>query len=195
MDVVILGAGAHGSDLKAICKAAGINVIDTLDDHVEGYEPCRTMSRQKTTVSYLIGVNSPAARFDLDRIDHPAAVAIHPSAIVDPTFDPGPGTVVAAGAIIGNDVTTGRHVHINLGSSLIRSTIGDYSTIAPGVDVAGDVTIGKGVFIGIGSTISNLVTIGDYATVGAGSLVLEDVPPFATYVGRPAKPMVSGCGP
>lgn len=45
----------------------------------------------------------------------------------------------------------------------------------------------KGASIGAGSTIICGVTIGEYAMVGAGSVVAKDVPAFSLVYGNPAK--------
>lgn len=47
--------------------------------------------------------------------------------------------------------------------------------------------IGRGAWIGAGSTILPGVTVGEYAIVGAGSVVTKDVPAYAVAVGSPAK--------
>ena len=45
----------------------------------------------------------------------------------------------------------------------------------------------KGVTIGANATIMCGITIGRYAFIGAGSVVLKDVPDYALMVGNPAK--------
>ena len=45
----------------------------------------------------------------------------------------------------------------------------------------------KGCSIGANATIVCGVTIGEYALIGAGSVVVRDVPPFALVVGNPAR--------
>lgn len=45
----------------------------------------------------------------------------------------------------------------------------------------------KGASIGANATIICGVTIGQYALIGAGSVVTKDVPDFALFVGNPAK--------
>ena len=54
----------------------------------------------------------------------------------------------------------------------------------------------KGASIGAGVTVRCGVTIGEYAMIGAGSVVVTDVEPYALYVGNPAKKigMVCKCG-
>ena len=47
--------------------------------------------------------------------------------------------------------------------------------------------IGDGVLISAGAKILGNICVGDGAKVGAGSVVLEDVPPHTTVAGVPAK--------
>ncbi len=47
--------------------------------------------------------------------------------------------------------------------------------------------IKRGVSVGSGATILANVTIGEYALVGAGSVVTRDVPAYAVVAGNPAK--------
>jgi len=49
------------------------------------------------------------------------------------------------------------------------------------------ISIGNDVWIGFGASIVSGVTIGDGAVVGANSLVLSDIEPYAVYAGIPAK--------
>ncbi len=51
----------------------------------------------------------------------------------------------------------------------------------------GEIHIGKGVMIGMESTIMPGVNIGDGAIVGAGSLVVKDIPAWTVAMGVPAK--------
>lgn len=51
----------------------------------------------------------------------------------------------------------------------------------------GDITIGNDVWIGYGATIIGEVKVGDGAIIGARSLVVDDVPPYAVVGGVPAR--------
>ncbi|MDY6366914.1 MAG: serine O-acetyltransferase [Clostridia bacterium] len=48
-------------------------------------------------------------------------------------------------------------------------------------------TIKKGVMISAGAKILGGFTVGEYAKIGAGSVVLKEVPPYATVVGVPGR--------
>jgi acetyltransferase-like isoleucine patch superfamily enzyme len=52
-----------------------------------------------------------------------------------------------------------------------------------------DVVIGDGVWVASHCIVLGPVTIGEHAVVAAGSLVMDDVPPNAVVVGRPARVM------
>ncbi|MCC9396494.1 serine O-acetyltransferase, partial [Enterobacter hormaechei subsp. steigerwaltii] len=49
--------------------------------------------------------------------------------------------------------------------------------------------IGDGVMIGANASILGNIRIGSNAKIGAGSVVVSDVPPSITVVGVPAKPV------
>ena len=48
-------------------------------------------------------------------------------------------------------------------------------------------TIGRGASIGANATILPGMTIGEYAMIGAGTVVTSDVPPYALVVGNPGR--------
>ncbi|HIH20023.1 TPA: N-acetyltransferase [Candidatus Micrarchaeota archaeon] len=52
---------------------------------------------------------------------------------------------------------------------------------------AGKTVIKQGAAIGSGTIIIGGITIGEWAIVGAGSVVTKDVPPFALCFGNPAR--------
>ncbi|AXY26532.1 serine acetyltransferase [Suicoccus acidiformans] len=102
-------------------------------------------------------------------------IEIHPGAQIDePIFiDHGTGLVIGETSIIGPRVKLFHGV-----------TLGGTGKEK---DVKRHPTVEHDVLIGTGATILGDVRIGHHSKIGAGALVLEDVPPYATAVGVPAR--------
>lgn len=116
------------------------------------------------------------------------AVAIHPRAYLAPGVRIGAGTVVFAGAVVQPDSTIGTHVILNTSSSVDHDcVIGNFAHVAPGVHLAGGVAIGEGSLLGIGGNVLPGCSIGPWVTIGAGALVVQDVPGGVTAKGVPAR--------
>lgn len=92
----------------------------------------------------------------------------------------------------------GKNVFIDHGMGVVigeTSEVGDGTTIFQGVTLGGTgkeagkrhPTIGRNVVLGVGASILGGVTVGDGSYIGAGAVVLKDVPPNATAVGVPAR--------
>lgn len=86
------------------------------------------------------------------------------------------------------DVTVGNFVTINRFSSAGHDVvIGDGCTLSCYCDVTGYARLGRGVFLGSHASVLPGVCIGDFAVIGAGSVVLRQVSPGKTVFGVPAK--------
>ena len=101
-------------------------------------------------------------------------VDIHPAARIGSGvfFDHGTGIVVGETAVIGDDVSMLHGVTLG-GTGAER---GDRHP-----------KIGKGVLLGAGAKVLGNITVGDYAKVASGSVVLKPVPPNCTAAGVPAR--------
>ena len=65
--------------------------------------------------------------------------------------------------------------------------IGDGVHIAPGAHLAAGVTVERGSWVGIGSVVRGGVHIGSDVMIGAGSVVLHDIPDGALAYGVSAR--------
>jgi len=122
----------------------------------------------------------------------------------------GKGCVIGRGAYIGSGVQLGDHVKVqNYALVYEPAVIGDGVFIGPGVVLTNDrnpratspsgdpkstfdwvaegVRISNGASIGAQSVILAGTVIGAWAMVGAGSVVLRDIPNHALVVGNPAQ--------
>jgi sugar O-acyltransferase (sialic acid O-acetyltransferase NeuD family) len=112
---------------------------------------------------------------------------IHPS--VDLTMTrTGTGNYIQEAVIIQAEAEMGDNCSIHIGSLVAHEVkIGHSVFIAHACSISGCVEIGDGAFIGTNATILPRLKIGKWATIGAGSVVIKDVPDYATVVGNPAK--------
>lgn len=85
---------------------------------------------------------------------------------------------------IGNRSAIDSGVHIGH-----NAQIGNNVMIAANATIGGSALIDDEVFIGCNAFIKQHIKIGKGATVGAGSVVLKDIPPHAVVAGVPAKPI------
>lgn len=110
------------------------------------------------------------ARWISQRAARKTGIEIHPGAVIGERLfiDHGNGVVIGETAWIGNDVTM--YHGVTLGG--VGITEGKRHP-----------TIQDGVMIGTGAKILGNFTVGKKARIGAGTVVLTEVPPGATVVG------------
>ncbi len=119
------------------------------------------------------------------------ATLIHPSVRYDPsTVVIAPGSIICVGSIITVNVTIGMHVIVNNDCTVAHDCIiEDYVTLSPGCHVSGHNILRRSSFLGTGSVTAEKCEIGDHAIIGAGAVVVCNIPGNVTAVGVPAKPV------
>jgi sugar O-acyltransferase (sialic acid O-acetyltransferase NeuD family) len=114
--------------------------------------------------------------------------AIHPSSVVSNNVNIGEGSVIMATSIINTGAKIGKHVIINTGALIEHDcNIDDFAHVSPKAALAGNVTVKEGAQVGINSSVRQGITIGKWAIIGAGSVIVKDVPDYAVVVGNPGK--------
>jgi acetyltransferase EpsM len=85
----------------------------------------------------------------------------------------------------------GAHTIINNGSGVGHDAqVGDFAHLAVS-HVGAESQVEEGAFLGIGSVVLPRLIVGAWAMVGAGAVVMADVPPGSTVIGNPARETVS----
>lgn len=205
--LIIIGAGGHGRDLLSLLTncyfwdrsmflgfldddttkiASDIDVLGPISEYT------RYMSRRGDHLKYAIGINDPAERKRIceymDSIHARPANIIHNTASIGYQSFYRDGLVMGPYSVITGFVTLGRHVHLNSGASVNQSSdIGDFCTLSPGVRVCGDVRVGDTTYLGANSTVINTKKVGSNVTIGAGGVVVKDIPDNVVAVGVPAQ--------
>lgn len=101
-------------------------------------------------------------------------IEVHPGARIGPGFfiDHGMGVVIGETTEIGENCTLYQGVTLG-GTSLKKEKRHP--------------TLGDNVVVGTGAKILGAITIGDHSRIGAGSVVVTEVPPNSTVVGIPGR--------
>lgn len=203
---VILGAGGHGRVvLDILLHDATVEVAGFLDNNpdiagrrIDGVpvlgliDDLERFAREREIDGVVIAIGDNGTRRglarDVDQLGIELLNAVHPSATLAHNAMLGRNVVVAAGVVVCANCQIGDSVILNTGCIVDHQTmIGEGSHICPGVRIAGRVKVEPGVFVGIGATVIPKVCLGCESIIGAGSVVIEDVPPMATVVGVPAR--------
>ena len=102
------------------------------------------------------------------------ATACHPTAIIAPDVRIGPGVMICAGVVVNTGSVIGTHVILNTGCTVDHhNSIGSYAHVAPGTHMGGEVVIEEGALVGIGAIVAPRTSVGAWATVGTGAVVIE----------------------
>jgi sugar O-acyltransferase (sialic acid O-acetyltransferase NeuD family) len=115
---------------------------------------------------------------------------VHPASVVAPDAALGAGTLVLAGAIVNPGARIGIQCIVNTRVSLDHdSELKSHASLLPGVVTGGNVVVGEFACVCIGSVLAHQVRIGEHTVVGAGSVVLADLPGYVLAYGTPARPV------
>lgn len=206
MKSIIIGAGTYGEVYLAYLQEAGVNIVGFLDDdpkyteqNVRGIPVLGPISKLETlrtthgveAVYCPLGNNKLRVKFltQAREMGYETPNYIHPSVIISP------------------NVTIGKGVYILLGTTIMPHTIiKDFVMISMGVHLAHHNVLEEGVFLstgcnfgasihaykyaycGISSTImTGMHELGEDCLIGAGAVVIRDVPERAVMAGVPAK--------
>lgn len=140
----------------------------------------------------IVAIGNNRIRFDKSMLLQSLGVKlvslIHPGAIVSRYAKINPGTIVMAGAVINPFVKVGMSSIINTASTIDHDCIlGDCVHVSPGANLAGAVSVGDLSWIGMGSVLKQCINIGKEVTVGAGAVVINNVPDNSMVMGVPAR--------
>ena len=123
----------------------------------------------KITARIIMGITQIVTNVDI----HPAAT-IGKRVFIDHAF----GVVIGETAVIEDDVLI--YQGVTLGGVSLEKNVKRHPTIK------------RGAVIGGGAKVLGNITIGEYARVGANSVVINDVPSNSTAVGIPARVISKG---
>jgi len=115
-------------------------------------------------------------------------VIIHPRAAVSKRAVMERGSFVMSQAAVNVSAHVGTGCIVNTGATVGHDSIlGNFVHVAPGSNIGGKTVIGAGSWIGIRSVIIEGIKVGKGVLIGAGAVIIRDVPDYSLVVGNPGR--------
>lgn len=205
--VVVIGSSGHaGVALDAIERCGGYEVAGLVDtfrragETAHGYpvigteEGLPAFFRERGNCAAVIAIGDNFQRRRVrDRLRELVpgiafVTIVHPNACVSPRATVAEGAMLLAGSIVCAGARVGEGCLLNTGSSLDHDGDMDaFSSLGPGAVLGGNVRVGECSAVAIGATVLQGRRIGAHSVIGAGSVVLGDMPDHCVAYGVPAR--------
>jgi len=199
---VILGAGGHAGAVIDVIGQRGDEVVamagvpDREWPHrlvASDDEGIALAVAEDAAIALAVGSNSARlALLGLTGVSERAHPLESPLAYVSTTAVLGRGVVVMSGVHIGPGAAVADGALINTHAVVEHdSHVGAGAHVAPGAVLLGASNVGERCLVGARSVVLPGVVVGDDVTVGAGSVVIDDLPGPTMVAGNPARPLRS----
>ena len=206
MKSVIIGAGTYGEVYLAYLREAGTDVVGFLDDAEEMQGklvrgvPVLGKTDALETLSAVCGARAVYCPLGKNRLrvqflkkarelGYETPCYVHPSVIVSPGVKIGNGVYVLLGTTIMPHTEIRDFTMISMGVRLAHhAVLSEGAFLSTGVNFGASIAAEKFAYVGISATImTGLKRLGEDCLVGAGAVVIRDVPAGAVVAGVPAK--------
>ena len=203
-EIYIVGAGTYGEVMCELAEMLGYTVkgfydetekkIDTLVMGVKVIDKFSNLENNEINgKNFIVAIGNNEARYNImTEINQHRSITptlIHPSAIISPSAKIGKGVYIQANAYIWTKVKIDDFCIISPNVVICHHTsIGKACLISNVSGVGASIRIKDKVFVGMGATIvTGLDVIGENSVIGAGAVVLKNLPPNSRVAGVPAK--------
>jgi sugar O-acyltransferase (sialic acid O-acetyltransferase NeuD family) len=204
--LVIIGAGGFGREMLAWARQSlqfetEWTIKGFIDDNVDALAGKNTPARVLGTVDdyapapedvFVCAMGMPEFKRRCCEIIASRGgrftQLIHRTTVMGDNVELAEGVVLCPYTVVTANNRLGRCVAVNLHSSIDHDAcVDDWSQVNCHCDLTAAVRVGREVFIGSSVSIIPNVKVGDRAYLGAGSVVLRDVPEGAKVFGVPAR--------
>ncbi len=202
--IYVVGAGGHGKVAVRAAQESGIKVLAIFDDdpskkghHLFGVPIVGGLAlfQNQAPMPTLIAIGDNRQRLSLAmNTKHPAATVIHPTAIIDSEAHVGAGVLILAGSIVQVDSIIGDYAIINDRAIVEHDCyVAEGAHISCGACLTGSTRVGRGTLVGANAVLLPQIEVGDFVKIGAGAVVINDIPSHVTAVGVPARVLPDLC--
>ena len=207
MKSIIIGAGKYGEVYLSYLKAAGIDVVGFLDDDCNIHGACYGDVPVIGPISLLselmkapynveavycpLGDNKLRVKFleEACALGYKTPCYIHPSVTISDNVKIGKGVYILLGTNIMPFTEIDDFVMISMNVNIAHHNILRRGTfLSTGCNFGASIIAEENAYCGIGATImTGLHRLGKDCMIGAGAVVIRDVPTGAVVAGVPAK--------
>lgn len=206
MGSIIIGAGTYGQVYLAYLQETGVDILGFLDDNenlwnttIEGVPILGGISLLKTVKEshHIEAVYCPIGNNKLrvnilemaNRLGYITPNYIHPTVVISPHITIGKGVYILLGTTIMPYTEIEDFVMISMGVHLAHHThLSKGTFLSTGVNFGASILAKEYAYVGISATVmTGLNTLGRDCLIGAGAVVVKDVPDKAVMVGVPAR--------
>ena len=203
--IIIIGAGGFGREVQWLIerinqKEKTWDLIGYIDDKIEegtiinglpilGNLQYLINTEEKIAVICAIGTSETRRKIinrlkDNSNIEYPNL--IDPSVLMADTVYLGKGAIICAGSILTVNIEIEDFVIINLDCTIGHDAkLSGFVTLYPSVNISGNVLIGEKTELGTGTQIRQGIKVMNNSIVGAGAVVVRDIPAKCTALGSP----------
>jgi len=207
-DIVILGAGGLGKEVAQLIKEINMdkktwNILGFIDETpskhgllindtpvLGGFDWLD--NKATNNIWAVCALGNPKDKYNLIKKASPYqlnyATLIHPDVKQNKYCELGFGSIICCSCILSVNTRIGNHVCINPGCGIGHDTIiEDYSSLYWNVTLSGNVYIRQGCEIGSKAIVIQKKEVGKWSIIGAGAVIISDLPDNCTAVGVPGK--------
>lgn len=206
--IILWGGTGQAKVMRPVVETTGRKVVAIFDDTAGlvppfpdvplycGWEAFRTWigDQRRDEIGFCVTIGNPHGRVRLrlhERLSNEGlqpVTAVHPTAWISPSAQIDAGVQIHAGAIVEAHAKIGSQCIINTKASVDHECVLEQGVeLAPAATLCGLVYLGVNAWVCAGATVLPRLRIGADSIVGAGAVVIRDVPKNVTVVGVPAQ--------
>ncbi|WP_455584543.1 acetyltransferase [Bacteroides sp.] len=206
MRSVIVGAGTYGEVYSAYLLEAGVDVVGFLDDNSDlhgsdvngipvlgGINLLDSLKYTNQVESVYCPIGNNKLRVEIltkaKEFGYQIPNYIHSTVNLSPNVEIGEGVYILLNTSIMPYVTIRNYVMISMNANIAHHSVLEEGTfISTGVNFGAGIVAHRYSYIGISATVmTGIKTLGENCLIGAGAVVIKDIPEKAVVAGVPAK--------